>query len=81
MVDKKNQKHKIFLVFVLQALLFFGCASNENVVNIYSELDSPQVQFAIDELAIVFKEKHINVVFSNSEDADIQLRFSQKIEI
>ncbi|PQB07697.1 hypothetical protein BST83_11415 [Polaribacter filamentus] len=72
MRHNRNIRYVIFQVFILQMVLFFGCTPNDNVVRIYTESDSPQIQFTIDELAIVFKEKHVNLVFSNSEDADIQ---------
>lgn len=61
----------IMLIFNAFSILFLGCTPNDNVIRIYNESISHQIQFAVDEITNLLKENNVNVELSHSKHADI----------
>ena len=59
-------------LWLISIVLVFGCAQQNQKIKIYAE-QSPQIQFAVDEIKAALAEKSVQVEVVDSEKADIVL--------
>lgn len=68
---KNNNFHFPFLNIVIFLFLLAGCNNKEQEISISSEIESPKIQFAIDEIKASFAERGISALVGENENADI----------
>jgi len=67
-------------VFILAILLLFGCSQSSKTITIFFN-DSPQIEFAIEEIKTALADKTMNLQVVDSDNADIIFHVSPDYSI
>ena len=69
-------KLHIITIAIFISIFSLACSEKHRSITIYTESNAPQIQFAINELITILKEKNIALEISDSENADIAISIS-----